>query len=312
MKVLVTGGAGFIASHVTDRLVAAGHQVTVLDNLEMGRRSNVNPEAAFVEMDIRDAKVAALFEQERFEAMVHAAAQMDVRRSVENPSFDADVNICGLLNLLEAGRLNGLQHVVFTSTGGAAYDDHVSWPTPETAPARPVSPYGIAKIASELYLNYYHHQYGLTSVSLRLGNVYGPRQNPHGEAGVVAIFSRKLLGGEGVTINGDGRQTRDYVFVEDVARAIELGLQHRRVEVLNVGTAVETDVVELYAQIRRAVGVELQAEHGPSKPGEVRRSCLDPGQIGEVLGWKADVVFADGIDRTVEFFRCQQADPDAR
>ena len=276
MNVLVTGGAGFIGSHVADRLLASGHQVSILDNLSTGRDANLLPDVPFYKMDIRDKDVHDLWEEKKFDAMMHLAAQMDVRKSVEDPSYDADVNLRGLLNLMEAGRKSGLKKIVFAFSGGAGYDDSVPFPTPETVPARPVSPYGIAKISSDLYLNYYHVQYGIPFVALRLGNVYGPRQNPFGEAGVIAIFSNRLLKGEPAKINGDGLQTRDYVFCKDIARAFALGLNYDKVDTFNIGTAIETDVVHLFNLIREAASSQQTPEHIEGKPGEVRRSCLDP------------------------------------
>ena len=219
MHLLVTGGAGFIGSHVTDALVHAGHDVHVLDDLSSGRRENVNEKATLHVLDISDAKVAELFEQERFEVLVHHAAQMDVRRSVADPRFDASVNVDGFLNLMEAGRQNGLQKVVFASTGGAIYGEPDYVPQDEQHALQPLSPYGITKLVTEKYLFFYQQTYGIEYVVLRYGNIYGPRQNPHGEAGVVAIFCGRLLRGEPLTIFGDGGQTRDYTFVGDVVKA---------------------------------------------------------------------------------------------
>ncbi|HEB83522.1 MAG TPA: NAD-dependent epimerase/dehydratase family protein, partial [Bacteroidetes bacterium] len=289
MNILLTGGAGFIGSHVGDMLIADGHQVTILDDLSTGRRSNVPPGAEFIEEDIRSRSIHALWADRRFDTLVHLAAQMDVRKSVKDPVFDADVNIRGTLNLVEAGRENGLGRVVFTSTGGAGYDDNVPFPTPETVPARPVSPYGIAKIATEMYLRYYHLEHSIPYVALRLGNVYGPRQNPHGEAGVIAIFSQRLLAGQTALINGDGLQTRDYVYVGDVADAVRRALSYNGVGSLNVGTSIETSVVELFRMIRDAAGVDVEEVHGPGKPGEVRRSCLANDLIRREMGWEPRV-----------------------
>lgn len=311
-NVLVTGGAGFIGSHVVDLLIDRGYNVTIVDNMSMGREANLHPDAYFVKMDIRDNTVHSLWAEKKFELMVHTAAQMNVRASVEDPCFDADVNLVGLLNLLEAGRKNGLKRVVFTSTGGAAYDDEVEFPTPETAPARPVSPYGIGKIASELYLNYYLKQYGISYGALRLGNVYGPRQNPFGEAGVIAIFATMLLKGKQPTINGDGLQTRDYVYCGDVARALVTALEAEFSDVCNIGTSIETNVVELFDLIRDAAGSDYERKHGPAAPGEVRRSCLANGKAKAVFGWEPEKDLKSGIEETVEFFKRFEKDETVR
>lgn len=312
MNVLVTGGAGFIGSHIVDRLLEKGLRVTVLDNLITGRRSNVSPDAEFIEEDIRSDRIPAIWAEHHFEIMIHAAAQMDVRKSVMDPKYDADVNLTGLLNLMEVGRENGLKKVVFTSTGGAGYDDNVPFPTSEDIPARPVSPYGITKNTSELYLRFYHKEYGIDYVSLRLGNVYGPRQNPHGEAGVVAIFSRLNLAGETAIIFGDGLQTRDYVFCDDVAKAVIAALDCNLVDYFHVGTSRETNVVELHNLISRAAGSVEKPHHADAKSGEVRRSCLLAEKIEKMLGWKPTVTLEEGIPKTVEFFRRQMVDPDVR
>ncbi len=312
MKILVTGGAGFIGSHVVDMLIEENHEVHVIDNLSTGVKSNLHEDAIFHEIDIRSDEVFELWEQERFEIMVHLAAQMNVRKSVEDPRFDADVNLLGMINLMEAGRKSGLKRVVFSSTGGAAYDDNVPFPTPETSPARPVSPYGIGKMATELYLNYYNKEYGIEYTALRLGNVYGPRQNPHGEAGVVSIFVERLLKGEKAIINGDGLQTRDYVFCKDVARAINLAINSNVVDYFNVGTSIETNVVDLFHAIKKSTSSNFPEKHGESMPGEVRRSSLDYNKIKKALQWKPLVSFSDGIAMTVEYFRRKLKDSSAR
>ena len=311
--VLVTGGAGFIGSHVADALVAEGCHVHVLDDLSGGYRDNVPESATLHVVDVRDADaVGALFAEHRFAAMCHLAAQMDVRKSVADPAFDARVNVLGLLNLMEAGRANGLGKVAFASTGGAIYgepDPSVNGgeSQPESHPTRPLSPYGITKLVSEHYLRFYASTHGIPFAALRFGNVYGPRQNPHGEAGVVAIFAQRMLRGEPVRINGDGLQTRDYVFVGDVVRAFVAGLAHDGSGIYNVGTGVETNVVELFRHIRDATGADVPETHGPAMPGEQLRSVLDVGYAREALGWTPQVDVADGLARTVEWFQAREA-----
>ncbi|HET6984759.1 MAG TPA: NAD-dependent epimerase/dehydratase family protein [Myxococcaceae bacterium] len=303
MKVLVTGGAGFIGSHVTDVFLDAGHEVWALDDLSSGRRENLRPEVKLVVADIRSADAARLLETERFEVMCHLAAQMDVRRSVADPRFDAEVNAGGFLNLLEAARKSGLRKVVFSSTGGAIYGEQDVFPAPEAHPTRPVSPYGVSKASGELYLGYYRAQYGLQSVALRYANVYGPRQNPHGEAGVVAIFSERLLRGEPCTIYGTGQQTRDFVYGPDVARANLLAATRDVQGPINIGTGIETDVNRLYALLAKAAGSARPATHAPAKPGEQMRSSVDPSLAAKVLGWRPTVALEEGLQRTVGWFR---------
>jgi UDP-glucose 4-epimerase len=308
VKVLVTGGAGFIGSHVADAYLDAGHDVVVVDDLSTGHAHNLNPRARFVRLDIRDREaVAACFARERPEVLNHHAAQMDVRRSVADPIFDADVNLLGFLALMEAGRGHGLRQVVFASSGGTVYGEQQPVPAREGDPTAPVSPYGVAKLATERYLHFYAHAYGIRYTALRYGNVYGPRQDPHGEAGVVAIFTGQLLRGEPPVINGAGTQTRDYVFVADVARANLLALDCRESGALNIGTGIETDVNTLFALVRDAVGVRTEARHGPAKPGEQSRSALDPSRTRAVLDWTPRVSLADGIAQTVAFFRARAA-----
>ncbi len=309
--VLVTGGAGFIGSHVVDRLLAEGCQVHVVDDLSGGVRENVPAEATFHKLDIRSEEAAALFAEHRFAALCHLAAQMDVRRSVADPQFDAQVNVLGFLNLLEAGRQNGLEKVAFASTGGAIYgepDPEVNGggPQPESHPTRPMSPYGITKLVSEHYLRFYNQTYGLDYAALRFGNVYGPRQNPHGEAGVVAIFTQRLLRGQDVTINGEGKQTRDYVFVGDVVRAFVAALGNDESGIYNVGTGVETDVNQLFGHINDFTGAGAEEQHGPAKPGEQERSVLDVSHTQRALGWTPEVDVARGLETTVDWFRARE------
>ncbi|GMQ81525.1 MAG: SDR family oxidoreductase [Rhodothermia bacterium] len=302
-KILVTGGAGFIGSHITDALISAGHSVHVVDDLSGGIRDNVNSAATFHELDIRSEEVARVIDQERFEVMVHHAAQMDVRRSVADPRFDADVNIGGLLNLMEAGRSAGLQKVLFASTGGAIYGEPDYAPQDENHSLRPLSPYGIAKFCSEQYLEYYRHTYGIEYVAMRYGNVYGPRQNPHGEAGVVAIFSERMLSGEPVFINGTGEQTRDYVYVQDVVQANLLAMDHSKSDIFNVGTSVETSVNELFSTIRDAIDPTIAENRREGQPGEQKRSVLSYSKASEILGWRPSIDIVTGLRNTVDWFR---------
>jgi UDP-glucose 4-epimerase len=308
VKVLVTGGAGFIGSHVCDVFVGAGHEVLALDNLSSGRRENLDPRVRLAVMDIRSPEAAELIRSERPQVLCHLAAQMDVRRSVEDPRFDAEANILGLLNLLEAARVAGVKKVLFSSTGGAIYGEQDAFPALEDHAKRPVSPYGVSKAAGELYLGYYRAQYGLPYVALRYANVYGPRQNPHGEAGVVAIFCQRLVAGRECTIYGDGGQTRDFVFGLDVARANLLAFESDFVGAINIGTGVETDINHLYALLADTAGSSLPVAHAPGKPGEQRRSCIHSGLAQKALGWQPSVTLAEGLKRTVEYFRSRSRD----
>ena len=303
MKILITGGAGFIGSHVADACVAAGHSVAIVDNLSMGKKENLNPRATFYKLDIRDSALVEIFRKERFEAVFHLAAQMDVRKSVEDPIFDASVNILGTLNILEQCKASGVRKFIFASTGGAIYGEQEKFPADESHPLRPLSPYGITKLAVEKYLFYYREVFGLSSVALRFANIYGPRQNPHGEAGVVAIFTSKMLAGERPTINGDGKQSRDYTYVDDVVAANMFALGYDRSGTFNVGTGVEADVNALFAILNKATGGKCTSLHGPAKKGEQQRSVLDYALINKTFGWKPAVSLADGLVRTVEHFR---------
>jgi UDP-glucose 4-epimerase len=305
MKVLVTGGAGFIASHVVDAYVAAGHEVIVVDNLSSGKRENLNPRARFVERDILDPETARLIRDERPDVLNHHAAQIDVRRSVADPAFDARTNVLGTLGLLEAARQAGVKKVLFVSSGGAVYGEQETFPAPETHQTWPVSPYGVSKRSGELYCHFYQAEYGLPFVAFRYANVYGPRQDPHGEAGVVAIFSGRMLRGEPVTVNGDGLQTRDYVFVGDVARMSLLALARDATGPVNIGTGVETDVNVLAHTLLEVSGSQSAVRHGPAKGGEQRRSVIDVRRAREVFGWQPEVSLRDGLARTVEFFRAR-------
>jgi UDP-glucose 4-epimerase len=304
VKILVTGGAGFIGSHVVDAFIAAGHRVAVLDDLSTGKPAQVNREAKLHVLDLRSDRLAQVFESERPEVVAHLAAQAAVRRSVDDPVFDAGVNILGSLNLLDCCRRFGVGRFIYSSSGGAGYGDTAVLPTPEDHPTHPASPYGITKVAVEMYLSAWAPLYGISGISLRYANVYGPRQDPEGEAGVVAIFCHRLLTGQTPIINGDGEQTRDYVYVEDVAAANLHALEHPDVGgCVNIGTGIETSVNDLYRTLALAAGLGTPAEHGPQKPGEQRRSCLNPALAKRCLGWAPTVSLDDGLGRTLEFFR---------
>lgn len=306
MNILVTGGAGFIGSHIADACLAAGHLVTIIDDLSTGSKENITPHAEFFNIDIKSDRLSTVFKEDRFDAVIHQAAQMDVRKSVADPFFDASVNILGSINLLEQCRQKGVQKVLFASTGGAIYGEQEVFPATEQHPLRPISPYGIAKASVEKYLYYYEQVHGLPYVSLRYGNVYGPRQNPHGEAGVVAIFISKMLESGQPTINGDGTQTRDYVYVEDVVSANLAALAAPVTGVFNVGTGIETNVNQLFKSLKRFTGSECEEIHAPAKKGEQLRSVLDASKIGRELKWKPSVTVEEGLRRTVEFFQNQR------
>jgi UDP-glucose 4-epimerase len=302
-RVLITGGAGFIGSTVADLFLQAGWDVAVLDDLSSGKRESVPPGARFYPVDVRSAAALEAIQKERPQVLCHHAAQIDVRRSMSEPRLDADVNIGGLLNLMQGAVAAGsVEHVLFASSGGATYGDTDRIPTPEDHPQLPVSNYGAAKAASELYLNVYRATYGIPFTALRYSNVYGPRQDPHGEAGVVAIFCGRLLEGRPCTIYGDGGQTRDYVFAGDVARANLLAAEQRHDGPLNVGTGVETDVNALYRHIARAAGVASEPEHAAPRLGEQKRSCIDPSRAASAIGWRPEVRIEDGLRRTFEWF----------
>ncbi len=306
MKILVTGGAGFIGSYVVDAFIAAGHAVAVADNLSTGSPAWVNPKAAFYPADVRSARLAEVFAAERPDVVAHLAAQAAVARSVADPAFDASVNIMGGLNLLDCCRRFGVRRLIYSSTGGAAYGDTDVLPTSEDHPVLPVSPYGISKIAMEHYVSAWGGLFGLSGVSLRYANVYGPRQSPHGEAGVVAIFCHRLLTGPTPVINGDGEQTRDYVYVEDVAAANLRALEHPEVTGgVNIGTGIETSVNEIYRGLAAVAGLRAAAQHGPARPGEQRRSCLSPALAKRALGWVPTVALGEGLARTFESFKRQ-------
>jgi len=303
MRVLVTGGAGFIGSHVSDALLEHGHEVVILDDLSSGDRDNVPAGATLEVLDIRSDGAAALVREGGFDLLIHHAAQMDVRRSTEDPRFDADVNILGTLNLLQAAAGSEIRQVVFASTGGAIYGEQEAYPADEHHPTRPLSPYGVSKLAGERYLDYFHAAHELDVACLRYANVYGPRQSPHGEAGVVAIFIDRMLRGETPIINGDGLQTRDYIHVSDVVRANLAVLGRPGFQTFNVGTGIETTVVDLFTALREAVGSSLEADHGPAKPGEQRRSVIDGSLLRRTFNLPEPLDLYAGLAQTAEWFR---------
>jgi UDP-glucose 4-epimerase len=303
-KILITGGAGFIGSTIADRFLGAGWDVAVLDDLSSGKRENVPAAARFYPCDVRSHAAFEVVEREQPEVICHQAAQIDVRRSMTDPRFDADVNLGGVLNMMQgAVKAGSVKQVLFASSGGAMYGETDRIPTPEDHPARPVSHYGVAKAASELYLGVYRAAHGIRVAALRYANVYGPRQDPHGEAGVVAIFCGRLLERKPCTIFGDGGQTRDYVFAGDVARANLLAAEQGLDGAVNVGTGVETDVNRLYAILAQAAGSNAKPEHAAARAGEQRRSCIDPSRAARELGWRPEVNLEDGLARTLAYFR---------
>ncbi len=306
MNILVTGGAGFIGSHIAEAYCAAGHTVLVVDNLSTGFASNLPSGAEFVRMDIRDPEISSLIEGRRIEVVNHHAAQIDVRASVADPANDLSINVLGTLNLLEASIRAGIRRFIFASSGGAVYGEQEYFPADERHPTAPCSPYGITKLCVEKYLHYYQTVHGLAYTAFRYTNVYGPRQSPHGEAGVVAIFCDKLLAGGEPVINGDGLQTRDYVFVEDVVRANLAALGMEGTDTLNVCTGRETNVNEIFAQVNRFCGTHAPEKHGPAKAGEQLRSVCTFEKIGARLGWAPRVGIEEGLGRTVDFFKSRR------
>lgn len=306
MKVLVTGGAGFIGSHVVDAYVAAGHQVAVVDNLSRGHREYVNSSARFHEVDLRSPHLRDIFEREKPEVVSHHAAQASVVVSIADPQADADVNVMGTLHLLTLCAQYRVRRVVFASTGGAIYGDPQRLPAPEDHPANPLSPYGLNKLMGEYYVRYFGGT-GLTYAILRYANVYGPRQDPTGEAGVVAIFAQAMLDGRAPTIFGDGTQTRDFVYVEDVARANVLATTVGTSALVNIGTGVETSVDSITRHLAAMSGFRGTPIHAAPRPGEVYRIAIDPSRAKEWLGWTPTTPLADGLRRTVEWCRTARA-----
>ncbi|MER2598701.1 MAG: NAD-dependent epimerase/dehydratase family protein [Caldilineales bacterium] len=304
MRILVTGGAGFIGSHIVDAFVAAGHQVAVVDNLNTGKLANLNPAVTFYHVDLRDTEgLARTFEAARPEIISHQAALADVRGSFREPELYAAVNVVGSINLLEQARRHGVRKIIYACTGGAAYGEPEYVPVREDHPVNPLDPYGASKHTVEHYLFIYQRAYGIEYASLRYPNVYGPRQDPHGEAGVVAIFTGKMLADESCTINGDGTQQRDFVFVTDVARANLLAATTAGSGIYNIGSGAGTDVNMIFAGLKAASGYAQPALYGPAKLGEVYKIYLDAAKAKAELGWEATISVEDGLRRTVAYFQ---------
>ena len=302
-KILVTGGAGFVGSHITDALLAAGHRVVVIDDLFTGHRENVNPTCEFHEMDIRDPGLEYLFQHHRFDIVSHQAARGNVRASMEDPMTYADVNVRGGVNLLECCRKYGTKKIIYSSTGGCVYGDPRYLPADEHHPLQPRDPYGASKASYELYLPVYEMNYGLRYTILRYPNVYGPRQDPFGEAGVVSIFAGQMLRGIDPVINGDGEQLRDYVFISDVVRANLIVLDQGDNQVFNVGWGKGTSVNQIFNSLRDIIGCDVREVHGPAKLGEIRQTYLDSSKAAKDLRWRPEVALPDGLRRTVDYFR---------
>jgi UDP-glucose 4-epimerase len=299
MKIVVTGGAGFIASHIVDAYVADGHEVHIFDDFSTGRDANINSKATVHRLDIAEPAAATRIREIKPEVLNHHAAQMDVRHSVSDPAFDARVNIIGFVNLLQGCAEAGVKNIIFASSGGAVYGDKEPIPAGEDHPTEPLSPYGVSKRTGELYLGYYYAAYGIPYVALRYANVYGPRQSSKGEAGVVAIFIDRLLSGSPPIINGDGKQTRDYVYVQDVVAANVAALKTPFIGAVNIGTGRETDVVTLCQWLRDGLSSTIAPTHGPAKLGEQRRSCLAIDKAAKVIGWSPKTGLEEGLKKTI-------------
>lgn len=303
MKILITGAAGFIASHIADKYIELGNEVVIIDNLSSGKEENINPNAKFIKADINDSNILDIFQREKFDIINHHAAQMDVRVSVNDPKFDATTNILGGLNLYEAAKESGVKKIIFASSGGTVYGEQDYFPADEEHQLRPCSPYGISKLSNEKYLYYYKEVYDIDYVALRYANVYGPRQNPHGEAGVVAIFTKKMLENQKPIINGDGKNSRDYVYVEDVVDANVLALNSEVSGAYNVGTEIETDVNQIFSTLNDLTGSNCLEIHGEAKQGEQKRSVISYQKFWNLHGWKPKTDFNKGMAETVAFFK---------
>lgn len=302
MNILVTGGAGFIGSNIVDRYIDEGHNVFIIDNLSTGFKSNVNKKAKLFVLDLFKDSLSKVFKKHNIEVINHHAAQIDVRKSVEDPKYDAQINIEGSLNLFQAAINNGVRKIIFASTGGAIYGEQKTFPADENHPTKPLSPYAISKLAVEKYLYFYKKSYGIDYVILRYANVYGPRQNPLGEAGVVSIFCENILHNKQPTINGDGKQTRDYIFVDDVVDANVNSLNLKTSETMNIGISIETDVNYLFDFINEYFGSKFKEVHGEPKAGEQMRSVINCEKAHEILNWKPKKSIKEGLEKTCEWF----------
>ncbi len=304
MKVLITGGAGFIGSNVADGLLEKKHKVVIVDDLSNGKKENIPGKARFYRCDIRSKKLSGIFKAEKPEIVIHNAAQLSVRVSVENPLMDADINVIGGLNVIQACHTHNVNKIIFASSGGTVYGEQKYFPADEEHPTRPISPYGVAKLATENYLYYFYKTYGLKYISLRYGNIYGPRQDPYGEAGVVAIFSSKIIKESSPIINGDGLQTRDYVYVGDVVDVNIRAIESDFTGSLNIGTGKETTVMELFKILREVSGESgIEEVHGPAREGEQRRSQLSYGLAKKILGWQPEITLEEGLKSTYNWFK---------
>lgn len=303
MKILVTGGAGFIASHIVDAYIQDGHEVTVVDDLSTGKKENLNSKASFLQIDIQDSNITDIFKKENFDMVNHHAAQIDVRISVSDPKKDAKINVLGLINILENCKKHNVKKVIFSASGGTFYGECGTYPPKEDTLPNPQSPYGINKMVSEYYLRYYAESFGLDFTVLRYGNVYGPRQDPHGEAGVVAIFCGRILNNEDVCIFGDGKQERDYIFVDDIVAVNKAVLTKGKNQVFNIGTGYSASVLELFETLKKYSRKEIKAVHKPPRTGELARSALDVSKANRELIWKAKVSLQEGLQKTYDYFR---------
>jgi len=308
MKILVTGGAGFIGSHLVDKLINEGYNVVVVDNLSTGKKENVNPKAKFYKCDIRSSRLIEVIRKEQPEVIFHLAAQINLRQSVKDPVGDADINILGSLNLLDgfikySEEISSKLKFIFISTGGALYSNAEIVPTPETYPAKPISPYGNAKLAVENYLNYYHQVFKLPYTVLRLANVYGPRQNPKGEAGVISMFCNRFLHNQSPIIYGNGKQTRDFIFVDDVVNACLLSLKSKKTNIFNIGTSKETDINTIFKEFQKLFGSKIKPIYKKAKEGEQKRSCLDYSLAEREIQWYPQYELSRGLSITIEWFK---------